>query len=153
MPIRTASMPGVLVEEFSDYQDVERAVNFLSTRGLPVEHAMIVGCDLRLVERVVGRLTWPRAALGGAGAGAWFGLFAGVLLSLFALTARSALAVVISCIGFGALFGLIFGLLARTFTRGRHEYVSMSQIVPGRYELMTDPAVADQVRRTLAQPR
>jgi hypothetical protein len=152
MPIRTESLPGVPVEQFLRYEDAERAVNFLSTQGVPLEHTMIVGSNLRLVESVMGRLTWPRAALGGAGSGAWFGLFAGILLSLFTLTARSALAVIIACISYGVLFGIAWGLVAWAFARGRHEYVSLSQIVPERYELMTDPTVADRVRRTLAQP-
>ena len=36
-----------------------------------------------LVERVIGRLTWGRVLLSGAASGAWFGLFVGLLLSLF----------------------------------------------------------------------
>ena len=51
--------------------------------GFPVENVDIVGLDLRLVERVAGRLSKRgRAAMYGAGIGAWWGLFFGLLVGL-----------------------------------------------------------------------
>ena len=44
---------------------------------------MIVGTELKQVERVTGRLTYARAAMAGAASGLWMGLFVGFLLSLF----------------------------------------------------------------------
>src|SRR3712207_8985496 len=38
----------------------------------------IIGSDLRMVERVTGRLSWGRAIGAGAASGAWFGLFVGL---------------------------------------------------------------------------
>jgi hypothetical protein len=46
----------------SNYQEAERAVDWLSDEGFPVERASIVGTGLRFVEQVSGRLTTSRAA-------------------------------------------------------------------------------------------
>ena len=54
------------VARFDDYEAAQRAVDQLSDNGFPVEKLDIVGSDLRLIERVTGRLTKARAA--GAGA-------------------------------------------------------------------------------------
>lgn len=45
------------VVTYSEYDSAQVAVDRLSDTGFPVEHLDIVGSDLRLVERVTGRLT------------------------------------------------------------------------------------------------
>ena len=65
------------------YEDAQRAVDFLSDHEFPVENCMIVGTDLRQVERVTGRLTTGRVAVGGLLSGVWLGLFVGLVLSFF----------------------------------------------------------------------
>ena len=54
------------VARFDDYETAQRAVDRLSDDGFPVEKLDIVGSDVRLVERVTGRLTRGRAASAGA---------------------------------------------------------------------------------------
>src|SRR4029450_2720830 len=71
------------VASYPTYAEAQRAVDSLSDRGFPVEGAEIIGHDVRLVERVTGRLTNARAAAAGAASGAWFGLFIGLLVGLF----------------------------------------------------------------------
>lgn len=44
---------------------------------------MIVGTDLKRVERITGRLTWGRIAVGGILSGLWLGLFVGLIFSFF----------------------------------------------------------------------
>src|SRR5688500_6422816 len=68
---------------YDDYADAQRAVDHLSDHEFPVENCMIVGTDLKPVERVTGRLTSGRVALGGALSGAWLGLFVGLVFALF----------------------------------------------------------------------
>src|SRR5690349_5374796 len=60
-----------------DYAEAERIVDQLSDRGFPVERVAIVGHDLQVVEQVVGRMTWGRAALNGALSGAFPGVLVG----------------------------------------------------------------------------
>ncbi len=50
---------------YDDYAAAQRSVDFLSDNKFPVEHCMIVGTDLKRVERITGRLTTGRVALGG----------------------------------------------------------------------------------------
>ena len=66
---------GLVVGTYDDYPAAQRAVHYLADEKFPVEHLAIVGSDLRQVERVTGRLTWGKAALGGLASGAWLGLF------------------------------------------------------------------------------
>ncbi|MFC7512205.1 general stress protein [Streptomyces thermocarboxydus] len=91
-----------VVGSYPTYEGAQRAVDFLSDNGFPVERTAIIGSDLRMVETVLGRLTRGRAALAGAGSGAWFGLLIGLLLSLFARGSSSALALLLSALAYGA---------------------------------------------------
>src|SRR3954447_3098617 len=71
------------VASFASYDEAQAVVDRLSDEGFPVESLDIVGSDLRLVERVTGRLTKGRAAGAGAASGAWFGLMIGIVVGLF----------------------------------------------------------------------
>src|ERR1700743_607981 len=81
-PLDPVSAAWNTVARFDDYETAQRAVDRLSDDGFPVETLDIVGSDLRLVERVTGRLTKARAAGAGAISGAWLGLLFGILLGL-----------------------------------------------------------------------
>src|ERR1700750_2115654 len=62
--------------------EAQRAVDYLSDQQFPVQQVTIVGVDLMQVERVTGRLTWPKVLGGGVISGAWLGLFIGLVLTL-----------------------------------------------------------------------
>src|SRR3954447_26285291 len=78
-----ASMAWNAVASYTSYDEAQAAVDRLSDDGFPVEHIDIVGSDLLLFERVIGRLTDGRAAGAGAASGAWFGLMIGLVVGLF----------------------------------------------------------------------
>jgi hypothetical protein len=140
----------VMVAEYARYEDAERAVDYLSDRKYPVEHLTVVGCDLRLVETVIARLSWGRAAIGGLATGAWIGLFVGLLVAIWTDSTSDALVVIAGSTAYGAIFGGVFALLAYAATGGRHDYLSRSQIVPRKYELQADADFAERARSTLA---
>ena len=139
----------LMVAEYTRYEDAERAVDYLADRKYPVEHLTVVGCDLRLVETVIARLNWGRAAIGGLATGAWIGLFVGLLFAIWTDSTSDALVVVGGSTAYGAIFGAVFALLAYGLTGGRHDYLSRSQIVPRKYELLADADYAEQARNTL----
>ena len=112
---------------FDEYAAAQKAVDFLSDQEFPVENCMIVGTELKQVERVTGRLTTGRVALGGLLSGIWLGLFVGLIFSLFGQ--GSALGIIASTALFGALFGLIWALVGYAATRGRRDFSSVSSIV------------------------
>src|SRR5213596_3096358 len=74
---------GDTIARYATYLEAQRAVDFLSDQAFPVQFVTIVGTGLRMVERVTGRLTYPKVAGAAALSGAWFGLFVGLVLSLF----------------------------------------------------------------------
>jgi hypothetical protein len=121
---------------YDEYADAQRAVDHLSDEGFPVENCMIVGTDLKQVERVTGRLTTGRVALGGALSGLWLGLFVGLVLSLFGT--GETFAVIASTGLFGILFGVIWALVGYAATRGQRDFTSIQQVVATRYEVLVE---------------
>ena len=68
---------------YSTYEEAQKAVDYLSDHEFAVENVLIVGTDLKQLERVTGRLTTPRVIIAGAASGAWLGLLVGLLLGIF----------------------------------------------------------------------
>jgi hypothetical protein len=147
------SMPlgGVQVATYGDYAQAQRAVDFLSDQKFPVENVTIIGSDLRMIERVTGRLTWGRALGAGAASGAWFGLFVGLLLGIFAVNGTSWVASVLTGLIIGLVFGAIFGAVGYGATQGRRDFTSVNQVVANRYDVMCNPQYAEEARAHLAR--
>lgn len=135
---------------FDKYEDAQRAVDTLSDKGFPVQNCLIVGTDLKQVERVTARLTWGRVILAGVLSGLWLGLFVGLIFALFNQQS-SAVALLISCALYGALFGLIWSVIGYAFTRGTRDFQSVSQVVATKYEVFSEHKVAQEAREILAQ--
>lgn len=141
---------GQVVGTYDTYLEAQRAVDFLSDKEFPVQHVSIVGSDLRMVENVLGRLTRGRAAVAGAASGAWFGLFVGVLLSVFADDGTNVFLLIVSAILYGAVFGAVFGFVGHAMSGGRRDFTSRSKIVASSYEIRCTWAEADRAREVLA---
>jgi hypothetical protein len=135
------------VAAYSTYLEAQKAVDYLSDNKFPVENVTIVGTDLRMVERVTGRLTYGRVALAGALSGAWFGFFVGLLITLFA--GEAGLQVMFAGIALGAGFGLLFSILSYAFTGGRRDFTSSSQIVAATYAILCGHDHAGEARALL----
>jgi hypothetical protein len=133
---------------YDDYAAAQKAVDFLADQKFPVEQCMIVGTDLKRIERITGRLTSGRVALAGLLSGLWLGLFVGLIFSLF--TEEDALGVILSTLLLGALFGVVWSLLGYAFTRGQRDFSSVTQVVATRYEVLVEHKVAAQARELLA---
>ncbi|KWW99290.1 hypothetical protein C3Y87_14360 [Carbonactinospora thermoautotrophica] len=129
------------------YAEAQRAVDFLSDQKFPVQHLSIVGADLKLVETVTGRLTSWRATLAGAASGAWFGLLIGLFLAIF--TPQAGFGLVLWALAWGVVAGAVFGYVGYLMTGGKRDFVSYSQIVAGRYDVLVDPAKAAEARALL----
>lgn len=138
------------VARFEDYQAAQRAVDRLSDDGFPVEKLDIIGSDLRLVERVTGRLTRARAAAAGAASGMWGGLLIGVLISLFT-SGNAWLGVVAAGVGFGALWGAVFGFAAHSATRGKRDFSSVRGLAAAHYDLIAREGTVERARTMLGQ--
>jgi hypothetical protein len=138
------------VGSYATYAEAQRAVDFLADQNFAVSDVTIVGVDLMLVERVIGRLTWGRVLLSGAASGAWFGLFVGLLLGLFS-TGNNTFGPILVGLVSGVLFGVVFAAVGYGATRGRRDFTSASQMVAGRYDVLCQPRNAEKARELLAK--
>ncbi|NYI03781.1 general stress protein [Allostreptomyces psammosilenae] len=136
------------VASYGSYEEAQTAVDRLADERFPVEHLDIIGSDLRLVERVTGRLTKGRAAAVGAGGGAWFGLFIGLLVGLFT-TGAAWLGLVLGGVLIGALWGAVFGFVGHAATGGRRDFSSVQSLAAARYDVIARGGRAEEARGVL----
>jgi hypothetical protein len=133
----------------ANYKDAERAVDWLSDQGFPVERVSIIGAGLRSVEQVSGRLTTGRAAAAGAAQGATLGLLFGVLFGLFFTNAVAFFGVVLYGLGAGIVWGTLWGAVAHYAQGGRRDFASVADTRAERYEVQVDDSVAAEAGRVL----
>jgi hypothetical protein len=137
------------IGSYDNYEQAQRAVDYLADNNFPVSDVTIVGVSPMLVERVRGRLTWGRVLGAAAATGAWFGLFVGILLTVF--TPADGIAPLL----LGVVAGVVFGLASAAFsygaTRGRRDFTSQSQLVAQRYDVLCQPRNAELARQLLAE--
>ena len=138
---------------YETYSEAERAVDYLSDNGFPVQRVAIIGSDIKLVEQVIGRLNYGGAALRGAGSGALTGLLIGWLFGVFNWFTPLLAAFTLAIYGlvFGAVIGAVFGLTMHALQRGRRDFASVRAMTPTRYEVVADEAVADEAKNLLAK--
>ena len=134
----------LVLREYTTYDEAQRLVDGLSDAGFPVERVRIIGHDMYSVEQVTGRLTKGRAALLGAGGGAWWGLMIGLLLAIFAVNASYVITVLAVGLVIGALFGAIFGFVAHWTTGGHRDFSSVNDLVARRYTVEVDAGYLEE---------
>lgn len=148
---KTTSLPtlpeGWPIGSYEKYQEAQRAVDYLADNEFPVQDVTIVGVEPMLVERVSARLTWGRVLSAGAASGAWLGLFVGLLLSLF--TAGGGITPILIGMVSGIVFGLASSAVRYGATKGQRDFVSHSQLVARRYDVLCKPRNAELGRTLL----
>jgi hypothetical protein len=138
-----------VLSSYDDYIDAQKAVDTLSDNGFPVQNVAIVGVDVRIVESVLGRLTWGKAAASGMFSGAWFGTLIGLFVGLFSSTSGSVLPLVGLGLLYGAAFGIVWGLVSHALTGGKRDFVSRQQLQASRYDVLCEQAVIGEARKIL----
>ncbi|WP_285726012.1 general stress protein [Psychromicrobium xiongbiense] len=140
---------GDTVGSYTSYLDAQKAVDYLADQQFPVEQVSIVGNDLKMVERVTGRLSYPRVALSGAFTGAWFGLFVGVVLSMFGSNPGESIVSIPVAMLLGACFWMLFGIVSYAAQRGKRDFTSTSQVIASSYDVLVGREVSGQARQLL----
>ncbi len=138
-----------VLASFSTYAEAQKAVDTLSDNKFAVDKIAIVGVDLRTIENVLGRMSWGRAAGGGALTGAWFGLLLGLFVSIFATQADDTWSLVGLGLIYGTAFGIVFGLVSYAMTRGQRDFISRQSLQALRYDVHCKADVIEQARRIL----
>ncbi len=160
MQLFTTSPNGADIVEFSDgdgqviasyptYGEAQQAIDRLADASFPVQYSELIGRDLRLVERVTGRMTDGRAAAAGAAVGAWFGFLIGLLVGLFTF-GPAWLGLILGGLVIGALWGALFGFLAHRMGNGQHDFASLRSLAASRYDVIVADAYADRARQLLS---
>ena len=138
---------GDVLGTYDTYPEAQQVVDKLAKLEFDVRQLAIVGSDLKTVERITGKRTYGRSALGGAATGAWFGLAAGTVLFLFAATPNVTYAVAVILIG--AAFGMLFGIVSYAINRRRKDYTSVNQVLASSYQVIVPPELAVRAQELL----
>ncbi|WP_177371005.1 general stress protein [Brachybacterium vulturis] len=133
---------------YSTYQEVQSVVDTLADKQFPVQSTLIVGTDLKLMERVTGRRTWPKVISQGALSGLWMGLFLGLLLLLLS---PGNLTVILTSVVLGIVFFTVSSVIGYTMSGGRRDFTSMTATIPMQYELLVEHKHAAQAQQLLAE--
>jgi hypothetical protein len=135
---------------YDDYAKAQHDVDYLADQQFPVQNMVIVGTELKSVERVTGRLTHGKVAAAGAISGLWMGLFVGIAFALF--SNQNQLGFLITSPILGAVFGLVWSQIGfRAATRGgTRDFASVSQVVATMYEVLVEHRFIEQARQLIA---
>ncbi|MCA1188764.1 MULTISPECIES: general stress protein [unclassified Saccharopolyspora] len=141
------------IASYTRYADAEQAVDYLSDQDFPVERVAIVGHDVQFVEQVIGKLSYGRSALHGAGGGALTGVLIGWIFGLFSWIQPLLASFTLAIYGlvFGAIVGAMIGLLMYAAQGGRRDFSAVQIMQPTRYEVLVDAEVAGEASRLLQQ--
>jgi hypothetical protein len=136
---------GELLGRYRSYEDAQKVVDHLAAdEGFDIKHLTIVGNDLRTVEHIRTRLSYPRVALAGASQGAMFGAFIGLLIFLFSPDASLidlGLAVVL-----GMAIWTLVGVIGYAVRKGKRDFASSSQTVATTFDVVCDFSVSAKAR-------
>ncbi|GGE65593.1 general stress protein [Nesterenkonia cremea] len=142
---QTGGLPrGELLGRYRTYEQAQQVVDHLASQDFDIKHLTIVGNDLRSVEHIRSRLTYPRVAGAGAAQGALFGLFIGLLIYLFSPEAPMANMVLSVLMGMG--IWMIMGVVSFAVRKGRG-FASSSQMVATTFDIVCDFSVSPKARQ------
>jgi hypothetical protein len=133
---------------YDDYAAAQKTVDYLADNKFPVEQCMIVGTDLKRIERITGRLTTGKVATGGLLSGLWLGAFIGLIFTFF--TDSNVVGIFLTTLVIGAAWGVIWALVGYAATRGRRDFSSVTQVVATKYEVLVEHKSAAKARELLA---
>ncbi|MQA10546.1 MAG: magnesium transporter [Pseudonocardiaceae bacterium] len=148
MPTTPTLPTGWPIGSYDSYEQAQRAVDHLADSDFPVADVTIVGVEPMLVERVAAKLTLGRVMQRGIASGAWFGLFVGLLLSL--INPGAGMVPILIGLISGVGFGVAFSAAGYATTKKRRRFVSHSQLVARRYDVLSQPRNAERGRDMLA---
>ena len=135
---------------FTSYADAQKAVDALADQNFPVNNIAIVGTDLKLVERVTGRKTWGTVIQQGMLSGLSTALMIAMILFLFDPT-RDFFGLFLEALAIGMVIGVGFAALGHRMSGGQRDFTSVSQTIPGKFEILCEHKVANQARDLLSR--
>lgn len=135
--------------EYKTYEEAQAAVDFLSDEKFPVENLVILGTNLRTVERVTGRRTWRSVLLAGAGSGVGTGVFVSLMLWIFYRGFAPFWFLLLVGLLMGAVVGMLTAAIGYAMSGGKRDFDSMRMTVATAYEIQCEHKVVEQARALL----
>ena len=135
---------------YNSYAEAQKAVDFLSDQKFAVQNLAIVGTDLKSVERVLGRRNWGTVI----GQGVQFGISTGLLVGLVVLIFAppgNVLLLLLTALVIGIVLGIGMQAIAYAMSQGKRDFMSVTQTVATKYEVLCEHKVAAQARDLLLQ--
>jgi hypothetical protein len=142
---------GDVLGTYDTYPEAQAVVDRLAKADYAVANVSIVGNDLKTVERVTRKLSWSRAALEGALSGAWFGLFLGLLFTLFSPGSINW-GIFVAAILIAAAAGLLFRLIAYGVSRRSRDFDSTKQVLASNYQVIVESGRLAEAQEALTRP-
>ncbi len=139
---------GVVVASYETYDQAQAAVAKVSGAEAEVKGLAIIGNDLKLVERIVGRLTWGKVALQGAMRGLGFGAFIGLV---YLLLVPEAMASLLLFPLLGLAFGILLGVTSHAMIRRKRDFASVQQVLAARYDVIAPQETAGKAMHIIGQ--
>lgn len=149
-PLQQPTVPkGDVLGTYETYLEAQQVIERISrNEQFPLDSLSIVGNDLKRIEQVTGRLSYGRAAGAGALSGMWFGLFVGVLFSVF--SPRLAFVPIVAAALIGAAAGLLFSVISYAVTKRQRDFSSISQVVASNFQVIVRPDLTARAQQALA---
>ncbi|MGO1318911.1 MAG: general stress protein [Galactobacter sp.] len=138
---------GEVIGRYENYLDAQKIVDYLADNDFPVANVSIIGNDLKLVERVKTKLSYPRVALQGASQGAVIGLFFALLLMLFTPSDEVSGLSMIAAVLMGAVLFMLMSVISYAMQRGKRDFSSTRQVLPSTWDVVVDRSVAGQAQQ------
>ena len=141
---------GEVLATFEHYPEAQELVNILMTGGVPPRAVSIVGTDVAVVERVIGKMGYGRAALSSAISGSWLGVLAGLVFVIFSPT--DFVTPLVGGLFIGAGLGMVVGMVLYTLGRGPSKnFRSMQQVIARSYQVVVDEAHQGKARSAMKE--
>ena len=134
---------------FEKYEEAQKAVDTSSDQEFPVQNCLIVGTDLKQLERMTGRLTCGRVCRGRRAVGHVARAVRRPDLRVVRAAGRQRHPDRALDRAFGAVFGLAWAAGTVCADRRPAGLQSVSHIVPSKYEVLVEHKFAQQARDIL----
>ncbi|WP_331712167.1 general stress protein [Agrococcus carbonis] len=139
---------GVVVASYETYDQAQAAIAKVSGSDTELAGLAIIGNDLKLVERIVGRLTWGKVAMRGALRGLGFGAFMGLMFLLFVPEAVGSVLVFPLL---GLAFGILLSVVQHSIVRRKRDFASTQQVLASRYDVVAPQESAGRAMHIIGQ--
>ncbi|NYF13285.1 pyruvate/2-oxoglutarate dehydrogenase complex dihydrolipoamide acyltransferase (E2) component [Pseudoclavibacter sp. JAI123] len=138
---------GDVIASLESYEEARAVVDGLAKQDFPVSTVSILGSHLRTVERVTGRMSFGKAALGAVGTGVMLGLFVGLLVLI--VTPGVGFETLIAILPVAIGFSVIWSVIGYAANPQRRQFTSVMQVVATHFDVVVPREHAGKARGLL----